>query len=201
MGTSVSAWFARQTGHEAAGRELEAQFRDGLISNALVADTTAAWLKGMTKQDVWRSLESAPWIDGLEVTMDTLRAWGLKTLLSTISWKIAAEFLQARYSFDEICGTEMEVNGDFLSGRVSGYFDESDKSQFVEEFCHREGLFLSECVAVGDSRSDVPLFQKVGFAIALNATEDARNAATVGIDAQDLRVVLDLLAEYGDLTS
>lgn len=195
--TSVSAWFARETGHEAAGRELEAQFRDRLISNATVADTTAAWLKGMSRQDVWRSLENAPWIDGIEVTLGTLRAWGLKTLLSTISWKIAAEFLQARYSFDGICGTEIELNGDCLSGHVSRYFDENDKSRFVEEFCRRKGLFLRECVAVGDSRSDVALFQKVGFAIALNATEDARKAATVSVDAQDLRVVLGLLVKYG----
>jgi phosphoserine phosphatase len=51
--------------------------------------------------------------------------------------------------------------------------------------------------AVGDSRSDVPLFERVGMSIALNATPDARAAATHALDTEDLRDVLALLQPVG----
>jgi phosphoserine phosphatase len=46
---------------------------------------------------------------------------------------------------------------------------------------------------VGDSRLDVPLFSRVGYAIALNATPDARAAAHSCLDTEDLTDVLKLL--------
>jgi phosphoserine phosphatase len=49
--------------------------------------------------------------------------------------------------------------------------------------------------AVGDSRSDVPLFRLAGRSIALNATPDARRVATDVLDTEDLRDTLALLLE------
>ena len=37
---------------------------------------------------------------------------------------------------------------------------------------------MSQVAAVGDSRYDVPLFERVGMSIALNATPDAQAVAT-----------------------
>ncbi|HEY5344326.1 MAG TPA: HAD hydrolase family protein [Solirubrobacteraceae bacterium] len=51
----------------------------------------------------------------------------------------------------------------------------------------RSGLRVA---AIGDSRSDVPLFRRVGMSIALNATPDARAVATYVINTEDLRDVL-----------
>jgi hypothetical protein len=45
----------------------------------------------------------------------------------------------------------------------------------------------------GDSRSDVPLFERAGMSIALNATPDARAAATHVLDTDNLCDVLALL--------
>jgi phosphoserine phosphatase len=77
--------------------------------------------------------------------------------------------------------------------RVSRYFDEHDKVRFVEEWCAQNGYSMSQVAAIGDSRSDVPLFRRVGMSIALNATTDARAVATHVIDTPDLRDVLALL--------
>ena len=74
------------------------------------------------------------------------------------------------------------------------YFDEHDKLRFVEDWCADHRLSLADVAAVGDSRSDLPLFRRAGHSIALNATLDARHAATHVIDTDDLRDVLPLLA-------
>jgi phosphoserine phosphatase len=76
---------------------------------------------------------------------------------------------------------------------VARYFDEHDKLCFVEKWCADNGYSMSQVAAVGDSRSDVPLFGSVGLSIALNATPDARRAAMHAFETDDLRDLLPLL--------
>jgi phosphoserine phosphatase len=52
---------------------------------------------------------------------------------------------------------------------------------------------VADTSAVGDSRSDVPLFREVGLSIALNATPDAQATAIHRLDTDDLRDLLPLL--------
>ncbi len=127
---------------------------------------------------------------------DTFRALtdaGVKLLLGTITWRFAAEMLGDCYGFVAVSGTEMEVTEGVLSGSVTRYFDEHDKALFVEEWCASNGYSMNRVAAIGDSRSDVPLFKRVGMSIALNATTDARFAATHVLDTDNLKDVLKLL--------
>jgi phosphoserine phosphatase len=194
-GTSVSLYLAQRIGRGDAVAELERRFRAHEISNRVVADTTASWFAGRAHAAVWEELAGAPWIGGLEETMAELVAAGSRLLLATVTWRFAAEALRQRCGFDDVCGTGMHAPGGRLSGRVSRYFDELDKLRFVEQWCARCNIDLEGVAAVGDSRSDVPLFRRVGMAIALNATEDARAAAAHSIDSDDLREVLPLLLQ------
>jgi hypothetical protein len=81
---------------------------------------------------------------------------------------------------------------------VSRYFDEHDKVRFVEDWCTQNGFSMSQVAAIGDSRSEVPLFRRAGTSIALNATPDAREAATHTLDTDDLCDVLALLQAASD---
>ena len=200
-GTTVSLRLAEWTGTAEAHRDLETRFSAGEISNAVIADTSGAWLADRALTDAATVLDDGPWIDGIGETVDALHADGAEVLLATITWRFAAECLAERFGFDAVSGTEMEVRDGRLTGKVSRQFDEWDKLAFVEGYCRERGVPLSETAAVGDSRSDVPLFGRVGFAIALNATDDARRAASVALDTEDLRDVLSLLGVGEDESS
>lgn len=76
---------------------------------------------------------------------------------------------------------------------VKRHFDEWDKLAFVRSHCEANHIELSQCIAVGDSLSDVPLFQAVGFSVALNATAQAQEAATVALDTDSLTDVLEII--------
>jgi phosphoserine phosphatase len=192
-GTSVSLLLAQWLGREAEIAKLERAFQAHEISNSVVADTSAAWFAGQCTADVWRVLAEGPWIDGMAETFQALAAAEVSLLLGTITWSFAAEMLNERHGFAAVSGTEMAVADGILSGVVSRYFDEHDKLRFVEEWCADNGHSMSQVAAVGDSRSDVPLFRSVGLSIALNATPDAKDAASHVLDADDLRDVLPLL--------
>jgi phosphoserine phosphatase len=200
-GTTVSLRLAEWTGQAEALSELEVRFAAGEISNSVVADTSAVWLAGRALADVAALLEDGPWIDGIAETVDALHAAGADVLLATITWRFAAECLAQRFGFDAVSGTEMEARDGIVTGRVTRQFDEWDKLAFVESFCRERDVPLGQVAAVGDSRSDIPLFGRVGMSIALNATPEARKTATVALDTGDLRGVLPLLGVAEDESS
>jgi phosphoserine phosphatase len=193
-GTTVSLLLAQWVGQAEEIAELERAFQAHEISNSVVADTSAGWLAGRAAADAWAVLAEGTWIDGMGETFRALTAAGTSLLLGTVTWRFAAEMLRERHGFAAVSGTEMQLIAGVLSGTVTRYFDEHDKVRFVEEWCACNGYSMSEVAAVGDSRSDVPLFERVGMSIALNATPDACAAATHVLDTDDLRDVLALLA-------
>jgi phosphoserine phosphatase len=192
-GTSVSLLLAQWLGQAEEIAELERAFHAHEISNNVVADTSAGWLAGQSTAHAWRVLTEGPWIAGMPETFQALVTTGVNLLLGTITWRFAAEMLRERHGFAAASGTEMEATDGVLSGTVSRYFDEHDKVRFVENWCAQNGFPMGQVAAVGDSRSDVPLFRRAGASIALNATPDAREAATHVLDTDDLRDVLTLL--------
>jgi phosphoserine phosphatase len=192
-GTTVSLLLARWLGQGEEIERLERAFHKHEISNSVVADTSAGWLTGRTVAETWVTLEAGPWIPGITETLKALTTAGATLLLGTVTWRFAAEMLQERHGFAAVSGTEMDAPDGVLSGAVKRYFDEHDKLRFVEDWCTRNGYTIDQVAAIGDSRSDVPLFERTGMSIALNATPDAREAATHTLDSDDLRDVLGLL--------
>jgi phosphoserine phosphatase len=194
-GTTVSLYLAERMGHGAELAELERRFLAGEITNSVVADASAPWFVDHETKSIQAWLAEASWIDGMAEALETLAAAGSRLLLGTITWRFAARMLQERHGFEDVSGTEMGERDGVLDGRVSGYFDLHDKARWVADWCAERGIDLSKVAAVGDSRSDVPLFGRVGFSIALNATDAARAAADVAVDTEDLREILPLLLD------
>jgi len=192
-GTSVAMFLAGRLGHAGTLDALERAFVAGEISSHAIADASAAQYTGRAIEEIASLLAEAPWIDGLAATLAELRDAGSHVLLATITWRFAAETLQRRHGFDAVSGTEIEISGGVVGGGVTRYFDEHDKRDFVVGWCAGRGIPLTEVVAVGDSRSDIPVFAAVGRSIAFNATAEARAAASVALDTDDLRDVLPLL--------
>jgi phosphoserine phosphatase len=191
--TTVSLLLAEHLGEADTINELERAFAAGEISNRAIAEASAACYAGRTTSEIEAVLAAASWIEGIEETLLALTRAGSRVLLATITWRLAAELLQERYGFAAVSGTELQVTDGVVGGRVSRYFDEHDKLRFVEEWCAERSISLVDVAAVGDSRSDLPLFRRTGRSVALNATPEAQRAATCVIDTEDLRDVLPLL--------
>jgi phosphoserine phosphatase len=190
---TVSLLLAEHLGQADTINELERAFTAGEISNRAIADASAASYAGHATSEFEEVLAAASWIDGIDETLRTLAQAGTHVLLATITWRLAAELLQERHGFTAVSGTELQITDGVVGASVSRYFDEHDKLRFVEEWCAERSISLADVAAVGDSRSDLPLFRRAGRSVALNATPQAQHAATCVIDTEDLREVLPLL--------
>jgi phosphoserine phosphatase len=173
---------------------LERRYAAGEISNSVVAEETASSYRGIPLEKVVTHLSDIPCIKGIDATLAALGERQIESLLCTVTWSLAAEEFRRRHGFVAASGTEIELDSDGVpTGEVKRHFDEWDKLEFVRSYCKVNDVDLAECIAVGDSRSDIPLFEAVGFSIALNATPQAREAASVSLDTEDLTDVLDVI--------
>ena len=174
--------------------ELERRYAAGEISNSAVAEEQARGYRGVPLPRVVEELGDIACIDGIDATLAALRERGIVSLLGTVTWSFAAEEFGRRHGFAAVSGTEVDLDpGGVPTGGVKRHFDEWDKLEFVASYCEGNGIDLGECIAVGDSRSDIPLFEAVGISIALNATSQAREAASIAIDTENLTDILDLI--------
>lgn len=193
QGTSVSQHLANHFGHGEQMAVLERRYSAGEISNSVVAEEQAAMYRGKAVSEVVAALEDINCIRGIDPTLQAFRKRGIESLLCTVTWNFAAEEFQRRHGFLAVSGTRIELADGLLTGSVERHFDEWDKVEFVRDFCDSAGIDLSHCIAIGDSRSDIPLFEAVGFSIALNAGEQAREVADVSIGTDDFTDLLGLI--------
>jgi phosphoserine phosphatase len=193
-GTSVSRHLADRFGQNEQMAALERRYAAGTISNSVVAEEQARSFRGTPLPEVVGKLGDIACIDGIDPTLAALRERGIESLLGTVTWSFAAEEFRRRHGFAAVSGTVIDLDpGGVPTGGVRRHFDEWDKLEFVASYCGASGIDLAECIAIGDSRSDVPLFEAVGLSIALNATSQAREAASVALDTEDLTDILDLI--------
>jgi phosphoserine phosphatase len=195
---TTSGVLADAIGRGDAYRALELRHDAGDVSNDEVTDVQAAWFAGLPLAEAHRVLERGPWIEGLGETLGALAEAGCRLLLATLAWRFVAETLAGRYPFDAVSGAEMAIVDGTLTGTVNRYFDEHDKLSFVARWCSANGYGMQDVVAIGDARSDLPLFRSAAASIALNATPEARAAAGRALDTDDLRDLLPMLLEPSD---
>jgi phosphoserine phosphatase len=172
-GTSVSAYLAGRMGHARELDELERRYRGGEIDNAAIAAMSAPWFAGVRPADVAE-----------------LRDRRALPLLATITWRFAADLVGGLFGFTAVSGTVMGMHEGVLTGEIERLCDEYGKRDLVRSWCAEHHVPMSRVAAVGDSRSDLPLFAVAGFSLALNPTPDARAGADRAVDTEDLRDVL-----------
>lgn len=194
--TTVCLHLGPWVGHHEI-EELERLYDMGEMTNIEVAERDATFYKNRRRHDVWRHLEQLELMDGLEETITWLKTRSLVPIVATVTMSIAADFLCDRYGFATGSGCELaETEDGVLLGTVARHFSADDKAAFVGQIAEEQGLGFEDVVAIGDSTSDLPLFEAAGFSIALNASSNAREVADIGVDTDDLRDVIPPIERY-----
>lgn len=160
----------------------------------------AAGYAGLRVQDVEAWLDGMPLIDGIAPALAICRDAGLEPYLASCAWSYIGAYLARCFGFSGWCGPELEVVDGVFTGEVARDADEFAKPAFARDRARALGVDVAACMAVGDSRSDMPLFGVVGASLAINASAEACAAATAAWEGDDLAdAVRHLLREAGPL--
>ena len=194
--TSSSQYLAGFLGHLEVLRRAEDAYADGRMDNRQVALLDAAGWRGHTPAQVGDLLADLPLVAGIHEVVSWCRGHDVAPYLATLAWEPVGRFLCDEFGFAGACGPVLAQQDGVYTGSVERHVDEFDKRDFAVRMAAEMGLPASACAAVGDSRSDLPLFAEVGFSIAFNAGDALRAVATEKVAGGDLRAVVEPLERW-----
>ncbi len=108
---------------------------------------------------------------------DALASGRPVALLTATNDVLAAPFAR-ELRIPHLLATRLELDGGRYTGRISGpYCGGEGKIGFAETFCRSRATALAEAAYYGDSITDVPLLERVGFPHAVNPAPALRSEA------------------------
>lgn len=193
---SSSSFLARRLGHQRQLDDAEERYAAGELTNEAVSLIDAAGWRGADPGTIDGWLDDLPVIAGIGRVVDWCRGHRVEPVLASLAWQPVSASLARRHGFTADGGPRVGHSGRAYDGTVAEHFDEYDKRDRALRLAARRGVPLDRCCAIGDGRSDVPLFDALPTSLALNAGDSARAAATAAIDTQDLGDLLPWLAAW-----
>ncbi len=191
---STGQHIAAHLGHGDAMAEIEKAYAAGTVTNVDVAAMDGRHYRGLTRADIASMLDDIPVIDDIAETVGWLKAHGIPSVICTLAWRFVGEIFADQYGFIASSGPSLRIDrGGGFTGEVESDFTEEDKPEFVGSLCGARGIHMSEVFHIGDSRSDIPLFNVVGYSVALNASPQAMENASVALETDSLLDVLRVI--------
>jgi HAD superfamily hydrolase (TIGR01490 family) len=136
----------------------------------------------VAKSEVWIRDHVAPTVvPAARVAVEHHRNAGHLIVLATGSTQYAARAIARNIGIDHVLSSELEVaNGAFTGRSVARGFG-PHKAALAEQWAERHNVDLEHSYFYSDSYTDLPMFERVGTAIAVNPdTRLARHARQRG---------------------
>lgn len=176
-GTTACLEIAKHTGTTAELCEIESLFTSGVFSTAEFARAIHELWGVLDEELVRRSFDLAPKLENIQRVLDEVaKQRSLSCLITMSPGYFARQF--GNYGFDYIFGSEFPdgVDVPFDPTRI---LTPEDKPRIAAEICQRENLDFSRTVAFGDSSTDIPMFDRVRWSVAVNAADSVLSSASL----------------------
>lgn len=184
-GTTASLEVGRHLGCLPEVIRLEEAFAGGELDTAGFAGEIFRLWEGLTFSVAAKAFREAPWIGGLREVLGDIRMRGEHSLVVTMSPDFFADRLRA-FGAEAVTASRFPALPFRTAPDPAGILSPSDKITAVDRFCASLGLAREECIAYGDSGSDIPLFRELRHTVAVNASAALRALAASSYDGEDL---------------
>lgn len=154
-------------------------------------------LKGLSEEVLQDVAINLPLTKGARRLIDTLKAYGFKTAILSGGFTYFGHYLQKELGIDYVYANELEIkDGALTGGYVGEIVDGNKKAEYLQEIAQKEGLHISQTIAVGDGANDLPMLNLAGLGIAFHAKPTVKDNAQSSISSIGLDGVLYLLGYH-----
>jgi phosphoserine phosphatase len=167
--------------------EYQKQFLAGKISYEEFCERDARVWKGMRVRELEEIVRTVPFHAGADELIPYLKKKDLKLAMISSGLSLLSDWVHQKYGFDYSVSNDLLHENGVLTGKVKiqVYYDQ--KAEWVKRILKQFGIKPEEAIAVGDSKGDMDMFQRVGFSIAFNSScKDLDQIANVCIQSQNL---------------
>ena len=190
--------------HECFGVDSEPNYRafcNGEIDEKEFVRRDIALWKGVNPdvsiRDIAVLFRDMPLIGGIQETIACLNECRIKSYIVSGGIDLAAEMLTKEYGFDGYVADHICTDP---SGKLTGegivVVDLSDKGLSVRPLIEKFGTAKERTASIGNSFTDIRMFESTGMSIAFNPTDPyTEEAATYTVISDNLSDVLDYILE------
>jgi phosphoserine phosphatase len=151
-------------------------------------------LKGLSETVLEDIAQNMPLTEGLEFLIRTLKKLGHKLAIISGGFEYFANHLKDTLGFDYVYANKLEIIDGKVTGRVTGdVVNAKRKAEALREIAEREGISLSQTIAVGDGANDLLMLGAAGLGVAFHAKPIVREKAKHAISSVGLDGLLYLL--------
>jgi HAD superfamily phosphoserine phosphatase-like hydrolase len=168
----------------------------GLVSLKSALQKIFKQLRGLALEDLFQLYKKVPLIPNVKEVFEKLKKAGCKTaLISSGLPQLFLEHLAAEMGVDYAVGLNLEVDGGYFTGRISGdVLERNGKALALEKIVEKEGLSPKDCVLVADDRNNLSMFKFCALRIGYNP-DFLMTAKSDVVVKGDLREILTLINE------
>lgn len=154
-------------------------------------------LKGLSEEVLQEVAINLPITKGAKRLIDTLKSYGFKTAILSGGFTYFGHYLQKELGIDYVHANQLEIKDGVLTGGYLGEIvDGNKKAEYLKEIAKKEGINISQTIAVGDGANDLPMLNLAGLGIAFHAKPKVKNNAQSSISSIGLDGVLYLLGYH-----
>jgi phosphoserine phosphatase len=154
-------------------------------------------LKGLKEAVLEDVAHNLPITKGARRLIDTLKAYGFKTAILSGGFTYFGNYLQKELGIDYVFANQLEIkDGTLTGGYIGEIVDGNKKAELLKELAKKEGIHLSQTIAIGDGANDLPMLNLAGLGIAFHAKPKVKDNAQSAISSIGLDGVLYLLGYH-----
>jgi len=154
-------------------------------------------LKGLSEEVLQQVAVNLPITKGARRLIDTLKSYGFKTAILSGGFTYFGEYLKKELGMDYVYANQLEiVDGVLTGGYLGDIVDGNRKAEYLKEIAKKEGIDISQTIAVGDGANDLPMLNLAGLGIAFHAKPKVKDSAQSSISSIGLDGVLYLLGYH-----
>ncbi|MDR0522984.1 MAG: HAD family phosphatase [Candidatus Methanoplasma sp.] len=195
--------------HDCLGVDNEATYRafvNGEIGEReFMRRDIASWkeaMPGISARDLAKMFRDMPLIGGIQETVSCLRDNGIACAIISGGVGIAAEMLAREFGFDAYVADGVVDGPDgtlapegIMNVDLRGEDPSMSKAAWARRYMERFGTDRDGTASVGDSFTDIGMFEASGLSIAFNADEITESRAMHSIRSGNLSDILDLILD------
>lgn len=173
---------ARYFGRSDVGDDIEARWRAGAISETEFWQTLLDICAEATPAEIDAAFDDARWMAGIAHSFADIRARGEAVIVISQSPAFFVRRLE-RWGAHETFGSDVEIGRPLPD---SATLTPEAKVEITADALARHRLTPEECVAYGDSSSDLDLFAWLPHTVAVNASTTIAQLATASYVGTDI---------------
>ncbi len=154
-------------------------------------------LEGLSENVLQNVAVNLPITKGARRLIDTLKNYGFKTAILSGGFTYFGHYLQRELGIDYVYANQLEIKDGALTGNYLGEIVNGEKkAEYLREIAAKEGIDISQTIAVGDGANDLPMLNLAGLGIAFHAKPKVKDNAQSSISSIGLDGVLYLLGYH-----